>query len=249
MGHWETIVPAGTHLGDSRDGDGKKASLLFEDGTNRLLGPARVIWVDDDDVHSSMSDWPEEMGSPHPQGDAAAESPMAGLVLLVAILLAPKILDGARGFWCSVKLRKFLQRWGWNRWRSTAPAEPADLVRPLLASPAAFESEITNIYNGSHNIDERVMRAYLIGMAVQENLRTAGTADSILAALPESTRREWERAVSHLSDKQFLALVDDAHMRYGDLPLESIAEHAFALMPPEQVSAAGSSQEKGGVDV
>lgn len=45
---WNPIVPDGQHLRDSQQMEGATSGLLFEDGTNKLMGPAKWVWESDD---------------------------------------------------------------------------------------------------------------------------------------------------------------------------------------------------------
>jgi len=45
---YRAVVPEGTHLAWSRDTEGAKRALLFEDGTNKLIGPPELIQADDE---------------------------------------------------------------------------------------------------------------------------------------------------------------------------------------------------------
>lgn len=53
---WEAEVPDGLHLSMSRDGDGAAIGLL-RDSDNRLVGHAKLRWVDDDDSSSVEHVW------------------------------------------------------------------------------------------------------------------------------------------------------------------------------------------------
>jgi hypothetical protein len=48
-------VPKGTHLSKSKDSEGAQRDLLREDGTNKLLGPAESMAVEEDDLDRAYS--------------------------------------------------------------------------------------------------------------------------------------------------------------------------------------------------
>lgn len=60
-------VPKGTHLSQSKDSEGAQRDLLREDGTNKLLGPAESMPVDEDDLnHYRRNPPPQDLGEREP---------------------------------------------------------------------------------------------------------------------------------------------------------------------------------------
>ena len=84
-------VPAGTHLGYSKGGNGTYRAMLFEDGTNRLLGPAELIERDDYYASCDTGLAPEIDVAPAPWLSEEEAKQLAEVLLAVGVWAAPHV--------------------------------------------------------------------------------------------------------------------------------------------------------------
>lgn len=84
---YEPIVPDGCHLGTSHGPDGGVNGLLFENGTNRLIGHASWHWVDEDDADTASA----SEQRPLTQGEQELAAAVAA-VLVVALIAAMPVV-------------------------------------------------------------------------------------------------------------------------------------------------------------
>lgn len=96
---WEAEVPDGLHLSESRDERGAAIGLL-RDSQNRLVGHAKLRWVDDDSSGSVERDWPSDSVPEREEsysfgGDQSA--PDISKLVPVALVAAAGIAAGVAG--------------------------------------------------------------------------------------------------------------------------------------------------------
>lgn len=114
-GSYRPVVPEGTYLASSRNTEGAYRALLFEVGTNKLLGPPELSEVDDGHGSDALSD--------------ESESNLLGGVMALVIVSA-----GAAGV---IKAAPHVKRW-WND-RTFSGLRINHAGKEKLASPAPNE--------------------------------------------------------------------------------------------------------------
>lgn len=79
---YRAVVPDGTHLAWSRDTAGAKRALLFENDTNKLIGPPELVKVDEEYEFDDFDDEPQ----PRPMTPEEIEAALEGLIVVASVL-------------------------------------------------------------------------------------------------------------------------------------------------------------------
>ncbi len=114
-GQWGSlrpVVPDGTHLAYATDDSGDYRALLFEDGTNRLIGPPKLVRVDDDDDYNSTYEEESPRADSQDDDDSPSWGEMAvSAAIAIGSVVAKAAAPSVKAWWEQKALPGVKKKW------------------------------------------------------------------------------------------------------------------------------------------
>ena len=206
------VVPEGTHLGYSKDNSGRYRALLFEDGTNKMVGPPELVEVEDDD-----NDEPEYTYEPVPitPSSDSDEEPTLGEIVALAVVVAGiagviKAAPHVIRWWQEKALPSLARTWN----RLVDPRGETSTVQPAPTELEALSETAAEDFSTA------------VDFAIQDN-RT-----------PMSTAEAERRLAAMLAAAAFIAqqMRELSNARIEDDPALPALRHAMEHLTTQQVT-------------
>ncbi len=196
-------VPRGQHLPDSKDTEGAARDLLFEDGTNKLRGPAESFPIDEDELRERLGVRPDDGDEPSTNEDRL--SPGQQAVADVILHIVDEVLEQID--WDAV----FERVWPAVRRAPSRIASFFGFKKRDAVPPATIDRSTPKVVMSSEEYRRFVLEAMAAEAFASRRrslLANAVVDDGLITPeLMNSTRLLLEARVSELSETELAAVL------------------------------------------